>query len=208
MSKLPALISGMGLGAVTIYFLDPDRGARRRAMLRDQAVRLGHGLEDFLGKARRDLQYRGEGIVAETRQRLRPDGDVDDEVLAERVRAKMGRYVSHPSAIEVMADQGWVTLKGLILSDELDAFVAAVSKVPGVSEVVNQLEPHDRGENIPALQGGVPPPGEPAEWAQASWTPGLQLLAGVASGVAAIYGAQLIVKGRARRTTPGTSDGN
>jgi len=38
------LLVGMGL----MYLLDPDRGARRRALVRDQAARAGHKVGDGL----------------------------------------------------------------------------------------------------------------------------------------------------------------
>ena len=39
MTKESALIGGAGLGAGLMYLLDPDRGKRRRALVRDQAAR-------------------------------------------------------------------------------------------------------------------------------------------------------------------------
>jgi hypothetical protein len=194
-SRLPALIGGVAVGALAMYLLDPNRGGRRRAMVRDQAVRIGHDVEDFLGKAGRDLRHRGKGLVAETRGRWRRDRS-PDEVLVERVRSKIGRYVSHARAIEVAVDEGRVTLSGPILSHEVDGLLSAISKVHGVSAVDNQLEGHDRSENIPALQGGATPPGEPAEWAQAQWSPALQLMAGVVGGAAVLYGASMMLKDR------------
>src|SRR5258705_1204540 len=126
---------GLVVGLGVMYLLDPERGRTRRALLRDQAVRATHAIQDFLGKSR-DLSHRG---VAKAASRLRPD-DADDETLAERVRAKLGRYVSHPHAVEVEAQDGCVLLRGPILGREIEELVDAISSVRGVREVGNRLE--------------------------------------------------------------------
>jgi osmotically-inducible protein OsmY len=143
-----ALLIGAGLA----YLLDPDRGTRRRALVRDKAVRTGHKLADELGGTTRDLRNRAGGAVAELRSRFRQDS-VDDEVLSERVRSAIGRAVSHPRAIEVSATDGRVTLRGPVLEREVTDLVAATEGVRGVSEVITELELHQRPEGIPSLQG-------------------------------------------------------
>jgi len=50
-----------GVGAM--YLGDPDRGARRRAMLKDQARGVLNEVEDVAGKAARDVRNRGRGIA-------------------------------------------------------------------------------------------------------------------------------------------------
>src|SRR5437867_2211648 len=99
--------TGIGLGAALMYLLDPDRGNRRRAHWRDQAVHAWNRTADALGTTARDAGHRARGLAAETGARLR-DEDVPDEVLVKRVRARMGRVVSHPRAVQVAADQGRV----------------------------------------------------------------------------------------------------
>src|SRR5207249_9530058 len=59
-----------------------------------------------------------------------------------------------PRAIDVLVIDGRVTLTGPVRSKELDGLLRAIRSIPGVREVVNQLEPHDRGDQHPALQGG------------------------------------------------------
>ena len=66
-----------------------------------------------------------------------------DGVVVDRVRSKLGRYTSHPSAIEVHVNNGHVTLNGPILDDEVAALVSAVKSVDGVREVDNLLEVHE-----------------------------------------------------------------
>ncbi|HZB27741.1 MAG TPA: hypothetical protein VE282_04190, partial [Gemmatimonadales bacterium] len=99
------LITGMVLGAGAMYLLDPDRGARRRSLLRDQGVRVSHKIGDGLAATARDAKNRTVGAAAEIRSRFRQD-QADDDVLHERVRSAIGRVVSHPGAITVTASDG------------------------------------------------------------------------------------------------------
>jgi osmotically-inducible protein OsmY len=143
------LLVGMGL----MYLLDPDRGARRRALVRDQAARAGHKVGDGLDATARDLGNRARGTAAELRSRLRRE-DVDDTILQERVRSAIGHAVSHPGAIDLSVSNGRVTLQGPVLEHELDHLLGAVRRVRGVSEVLNELKVHREPGDKPSLQGG------------------------------------------------------
>jgi hypothetical protein len=146
------LLGGVGLGAGLMYLLDPDGGGRRRALARDKAV---HGLK-VSGRALRrtsiDVGNRTRGLVAEAGSLLR-QGSADDRKLEERVRSKMGRHVSHPSALQVQCQDGLVILSGPVLASEIDKVLAKVQKVKGVHEVESRLEVHESAENVPSLQG-------------------------------------------------------
>jgi hypothetical protein len=147
-----ALLGGVGLGAGLMYLLDPDGGRRRRALARDKAV---HGLK-VSGKALRktsvDVGNRTRGLVAEAGSLLRK-GSADDRKLEGRVRSKLGRHVSHPSALQVQCQDGLVILSGPVLASELDKVLAKVQKIKGVHEVESRLEVHESAENVPSLQG-------------------------------------------------------
>jgi uncharacterized membrane protein len=54
-------MTGVILGAGAMYLLDPDRGARRRSLLRDQGVHVGHKLTDGLAVTARDTRNRSAG---------------------------------------------------------------------------------------------------------------------------------------------------
>ncbi|MGE5179446.1 MAG: BON domain-containing protein [Bacteroidota bacterium] len=182
---------GLILGAVAMYLLDPEQGRTRRAALRDRASGALHDATDFAGKAGRDLRNRAAGTTARAAALGRPDHP-DDRTLAERVRAQLGRYVSHPRAVHVDALGGTVTLAGPILRDEAEELIGAVSSVRGVEEVLNRLEPHDAGEGEPALAG--PGRREEPRSRRMPLTPGLQLVAGVIGAGAMAYGASRIVR--------------
>ncbi|HEV8480363.1 MAG TPA: BON domain-containing protein [Candidatus Eisenbacteria bacterium] len=174
-----AFLGGLAVGAAMMYMTDPDGGARRRAALRDKGVRAFQGSQDFIGKTTRDLRNRAEDLAETPRRLLKRT--VSDDVLRERVRSKMGHYVSHPRAVRIRAYDGMVTLVGAVLSEEAPRLIKAVSKVPGVKGVDDQLERHDDAD-VPSLQGEVPGGGEEmAEQGPSTWSPGMQLIVGAAT---------------------------
>jgi hypothetical protein len=148
------LLIGLGAGIGLMYLLDPERGRRRRALLRDRLTRGGHTSAVSMRARGRDLAHRATGVMARLRAAVTA-APVDDVVLVERVRARLGRLVSTPHAVEVHAADGVVTLRGPILQDEVDRLVAGVARVSGVREVVDSLDAHDTAGSIPALQGAA-----------------------------------------------------
>jgi uncharacterized membrane protein len=179
-------IAGALAGAGLMYLLDPDRGARRRALVRDQAVRARHRLAEGAEATGRDLRNRALGTAAELRSRFRGE-TAADEIIHERVRAALGRIVSHPSAVAVDVTDGRVTLAGHILADELDGLLRQVRGVRGVTEVRNELEAHTSAEGVPALQGGRRREAR-FELAQENWAPGMRALVGALGGAIAYRG--------------------
>ena len=143
------LVGGLGLGAALMYVLDPDRGKRRRALVRDKALSGAHKAGDRLAARSRDLKNRARGVAAEVKALTKSD-EPDDLVLAERVRAELGRTVGHPASIDVEAVAGTVILSGSVLTSELDELLSAVRGVPGVEDVENRLETYETPGDVPA----------------------------------------------------------
>jgi hypothetical protein len=77
------------------------------------------------------------------------------------------------------------------------ALLSAVRRVGGVRDVVNALEEHSEAGNVPALQGGSPPPASQLDVWPREWSPTTRLLAGTTGSVLTGYGAF-------RRDVPGT----
>jgi osmotically-inducible protein OsmY len=152
MNKNSSFLTGFAFGAAIMYAFDPSGGLRRRVRVRAKVGRLTHMTRDGLGAAARDWSNRAAGAAAEARRRFRSDRP--DDVLVERVRAVLGRAVSHPRAIEIEARNGTVCVCGPVLTREMSALLRAVESVPGVRHIDNQLELHDQPGNSPALQGG------------------------------------------------------
>src|SRR5512132_3561615 len=147
------ILGALGVGAGFMYLLDPARGARRRALVRDRIVHTVHALDELVNKGARDLSHRAHGLVAESKALFR-DEDVPDEVLTARVRSKLGRLVGHPHAIDVTVHEGSVELRGPILSEDAEGLPAAIARIPGVRGVESRLEIHATPESVSALQGG------------------------------------------------------
>src|SRR5437867_1431821 len=105
MRKGIAILGGIGIGAGLMYAFDPDRGKRRRALMRDKVSATANRATDTAGKIKRDLRNRAYGLISETKVVFKGE-DVSDEVLVDRVRSKLGRVLSHTGAIEVTAKDG------------------------------------------------------------------------------------------------------
>ena len=117
--KTTDLLIGAALGASLAFIFDPQSGRRRRAIVRDRMARA----------VRR--------------------GEVDDATLVERLRERLGRVCSHPLAIDVEAEDGDVTLRGVLLSSEINGVLGSMAAVRGVRNLLNELEPHDSADSIP-----------------------------------------------------------
>ena len=179
-------ISGAAIGAGLMYLADPDRGSRRRSGVRDKVA---HGFRSFgsvLDKGVRDLRNRARGTVAETWSAVSPD-HVWDEVLVDRVRAKIGRSISHPSTIEVTAKHGRIILSGPVLESEADDLIDAAYSVRGVRDVESQVETHRTSEDVPGLQGHSGRTKPRAELLQENWAPGTRLLVGTSGAIALAF---------------------
>jgi len=185
------LLTTAAAGAGLMFLLDPDRGRGRRALVRDQLVRAAHRTGDAVDATSRDVGNRARGVVAELRSRL-VNVEVSDGVLHERVRARIGSAVGHAGAIEAGVVDGRVSLRGPVLADDVDRLVRRVRSVPGVREVINQLDVHDEPGGVPGLQGRPRPPrgGEVFELLQTNWSPSARLFAGLAGAAMALWGVR------------------
>jgi hypothetical protein len=178
---------GVGIGTIVMYVLDPDRGKRRRALLRDKLAsatkKTGAGVEITA----RDLRNRAQGIAANIKSRFTAV-ETDDAVLIDRVRSKLGRLVSHPGAIQVASENGNITLSGPILEAEVDDLLTYVKAIQGVNDIANNLEVHKEAGNHPALQGGRERQGYQFEFLQENWSPAARFVASAAGASLAVYG--------------------
>lgn len=180
MNKMALVFTGAGLGAGIMFLFDPNRGRHRRARLGEAAVHVSHRAQSAAGMTARDVRHRMTGAAARTLDRLVVEPAPSDDVLVERVRARLGRLVSHPGAIDVAASGGAVTLTGPVFIAEVDQLMRGVAAVAGVTEIHNKLAPYRDAAHVSALQGRGPRKMESrsANWLR--WTPTARLAAGVA----------------------------
>jgi len=182
------VLGGAALGAAAMFVLDPDKGKRRRALFRDRTRGLVADTRDAVGVAARDATHRIDGLRARARRLFTNAPVRDDLQLIERVRARLGRLVSHPHAIQVGANDGRVTLSGPILRHEVPRLLDSIRSVWGVSEVEDRLVAHDHADAISSLQGdGKRRYAQPA-LLRKSWAPGVRGGAMLGGTLLSLYG--------------------
>lgn len=189
MNKGSKLISAVGVGAIFMYLFDPDRGKRRRASVAQKIRHAANVAGDVTGRTKRDVRNHLHGAVAQVESLLQST-EPSNTVLRARARSKLGRIVSHPTAIDVKADNGVITLSGPILSQEEHPLLDAIIRIPGVKNIENLLALHEQADDVPALQGGRPRPGERFGILKTNWSPTTRLIAIVAGGALAVYGVK------------------
>ncbi|MEO9136988.1 MAG: hypothetical protein ABI316_10360 [Casimicrobiaceae bacterium] len=182
------VLGSAAFGAAAMYVLDPDKGKRRRALVRDKTQGLVADARGAVGVAARDATHRIEGMRARARRLLTNAPVPDDLQLIERVRARMGRLVSHPHAIQVGAHDGRITVSGPALRHEVQRLLDAIRSVWGVSKVEDRLVLHDNADSISSLQGGADDRGAHAAFARERWAPGIRGAVTLGGAVMSLYG--------------------
>lgn len=177
-TQLSIAIGALLTGVSLMYLFDPRSGRRRRALLGGQVNRGLRQSRDFAQKVRTDAQNRARGLYEQSRSALH-GGAPDDEIVAERARAALGRLCSHPGALEVTCTDRIVHLSGDILSDDVKHVLHGVRNVRGVKNVVNELRVHESADSIPSLQGEANPRATALpEYLQDNWSPAPRVVAG------------------------------
>lgn len=181
MSKLLTFPRGFLIGASLMYFFDPRRGRARRARIADLATHLRRVEQRLVGKATRDAAHRARGLVQRVSYARGSGAHTDDAVLEARVRARLGRVISHPGAIDLSIKDGKVVLRGAVLAQEASRAARAVGRVPGVRVVVDRLDRHATAD--------VPEPsGADARPNSEQWPPSARLAAITTGATLALYG--------------------
>lgn len=132
---------GLMMGAGLMYLLDPDRGRRRRALLRDRFVHGANEAERLGGStasSARHIRNRTRGLLAERRAGLREE-QVEDSVLEGRLRAELGRLVQPVGDLRAEVLDGVVRLTGTIDEADEPRIVRGLRRVPGVRDLHSQL---------------------------------------------------------------------
>ena len=186
--KLKTLVTTLGLGAGLMYFLDPQHGTRRRAMVVDKANRFVNNLDTSIDTAVQDTRNRARGVLSEMTARLSDQGTVPDWILEERVRSNLGRTGHSTRTLDIRAEGGRIHLGGTALRGTEDDIVRAALRTRGVHGVENNLRIVDTPQDIPALQEASFRQAGLMEPTQRNWSPATRLLSGVGGSLLTLYG--------------------
>ena len=77
MKGIFAILTGLGVGAAVMYLFDPEGGNRRRALIRDKAVRLNRQTREAIDGTVKDLSNRAKGTVHQLRSSVSSEGESD-----------------------------------------------------------------------------------------------------------------------------------
>ena len=180
--KLKTLITTIGLGAGLMYFMDPEHGSRRRAMVRDRANRFVSDIDESIDIALQDTRNRARGVLSELTARL-SDEQTPDWILEERVRSNLGRIGQNTRGVTINADGGRIHLTGHVIRGDEEAIVKSAMRTRGVHGVENRVQVVDNPQDIPALQTS-----RAMQTAQGNWSPATRLLSSVGGSLLTLYG--------------------
>lgn len=139
MKRIVKNLGGLGLGAALMYILDPQRGKARRTKIREQLVGGVNKATELYQLASDGMKKRTQDIIDKGRLQLEASS-ASDGILTARVRSELGRICQNPSAIQVIAEQGRITLLGAANLEEIDEITKRIESVQGVALVRNQLQ--------------------------------------------------------------------
>jgi osmotically-inducible protein OsmY len=145
--RLTKMVLGTLGGAALMYLMDPEKGNRRRALLRDQINKFMHTAAERTEGAIENIADRAQGAAAEARRSLSNE-QVSDDVMIARVRSAMGHVLSNAHEVEVTSNGGIVTLTGSVPNAEVQTLVNTVKAVPGVHSVENRLIAYEGTTNM------------------------------------------------------------
>ncbi len=148
-SKKVKTIAAATAGAAVAYWMDPDRGAARRAKAKSQsAARWRHLLSEM--KARIEYQKGvARGVKHDVASVFGEDREFGDYELVQKVRSEaLGPWMQrtgHTGDLLVTADEGEVVVEGFV--DEADrrhGLLQLIENVEGVLTVTDRLKSHDQ----------------------------------------------------------------
>lgn len=137
MNSVLRLATVFAAGVAAMYYLDPQTGRRRRARVRDKGAAVGHDVKEAARSRTRRVVDHARGAAARTRAQLANEV-VDDDILRDRVRSRLGHLVDAPIDVEVR--DGRVVLIGNLTARGFDELISDISAVPGVQHVESRLQ--------------------------------------------------------------------
>jgi BON domain len=144
-----SIVAGAVGSAVLFYFLDPQRGAARRAQAKDQAQGLVRRISDNVGQLGSRAGANANGLSQKMVHLRSVSAPVDDLTLRDRVESEIFRDSSLPKGrLNLDVESGVVTIRGQLENAyQIASIEKAVLKVRGVNGVENLL--HVEGTPAP-----------------------------------------------------------
>lgn len=167
MANIFTLLRGAAIGAVVMYYMDPDSGRSRQARVRNQVYRWQGEIDDALNTSAHDLRHRARGVMSQGLARF-DDTIAPDQVLEARLRSRLGFLTRHPGGISVAVQDGQAILSGDVLETEAAGLLKGLGKVRGMRAIQNNLRVHAEAGDIQSLQGEGMPPANSSQWAPSS----------------------------------------
>ena len=67
MNRLLGILAGVGAGLGLMYLLDPNHGARRRALIRDKAIGMKNDVAQMAEKQAAHMRNKAQGLLHEAK---------------------------------------------------------------------------------------------------------------------------------------------
>jgi osmotically-inducible protein OsmY len=139
-----SFLAGALVGAGGAYFLDPQLGRGRRTRAIDMAGARFRRIEHEIGRKRRYLEGRVEGVTHVLDLDADEPRDMDDRTVVDRIRSEVDAVRRAEGKVLVDAVDGIVTLRGQVDASDAEAIERGVRGVPGVKGVRDLLHTPDR----------------------------------------------------------------
>jgi hypothetical protein len=136
-----SFLLGAAVGAGLMALVDPDRGASRRAQIRQKALhRVKAAGHEGQKQVRRFGGYLWGGI-AETKARFRDRRrKIPDDRLYDRVRAQLGHAVYYLNLLEIAVVDGEVRVRGPVLAGERERISHRLNETRGIRNFTIDVE--------------------------------------------------------------------
>jgi osmotically-inducible protein OsmY len=145
-----------------MFFLDPERGGRRRQWVVGQIGDCLAATSRIMHTTGSDIADHFRSLTGRVRQIAGAAADstsekhIDSAALLDRIRTEIGEELPGAAGAQFMAESdGTVTVTGRIEASQIDYLLSALHRVPGVGNVINRIEVHQSPvaqEPAPATQ--------------------------------------------------------
>lgn len=137
-------LGGIAVGALAMYLADPQQGKRRRMLLQEKTRHASERTGSALSSVLHQTGNRISSPEARAKH-LAERSDFSDESIRLRARKIVDKLVSVPNDIRISAEQGVVTLSGLVALKEKDRLMQKLRGMPGIQELRDRMEAKPAG---------------------------------------------------------------